>query len=510
VLSITCCISKRHGVCSFSMQNLLKIKSMKTRRIVTPVIAGIIGGVVFFGLSHFISPKATQSVPAGISFTDSTPVSLAAFTTSTGEITDFTFAADRSIHGVVHVKTKSVKSQPGFSFGNPFYEFFFGPSQRDPKPVLGSGSGVIISADGYIITNNHVVDNAENIEVVLNDKRSFDATIVGTDPRTDLAIIKIDATDLPVIPFGNSEELKVGEWVLAVGNPFNLNSTVTAGIVSAKARNINILRAQYAIESFIQTDAAVNPGNSGGALVNLKGELVGINTAIASQTGNFAGYSFAVPTSIAHKVALDIIEYGEVQRAVLGVSIGEVTSEEAKKQGVTDLKGVYIADVVEGGAADEVGIKAGDIILEVDGVEVNTPNQLQEQISKHRPKDKVEVLVKRKNKKKLYEAVLRNIRGGFEVVSSNEVVEALGAEFEEVDADLKRRLGIPNGIQVTSIKHGKLQEQGVKKGFIITRVNRNRVSSVKELQELLMNLSGGVLIEGVYPNGTVAYYAIGL
>jgi S1-C subfamily serine protease len=195
---------------------------------------------------------------------------------------------------------------------------------------------------------------------------------------------------------------------------------------------------------------------------------------------------------------------------VLGVSIGEVTSEEAKKQGVTDLKGVYIADVVEGGAADEVGIKAGDIILEVDGVEVNTPNQLQEQISKHRPKDKVEVLVKRKNKKKLYEAVLRNIRGGFEVVSSNEVVEALGAEFEEVDADLKRRLGIPNGIQVTSIKHGKLQEQGVKKGFIITRVNRNRVSSVKELQELLMNLSGGVLIEGVYPNGTVAYYAIGL
>lgn len=483
---------------------------MKTNRIVAPIIYAVIGGVIFFALTRFIEPKHPHGVPANISLTDTAPVRLASFATSTGEITDFTFAADRTIHSVVHVKTKSVRAQPNYSFGNPLYDFFFGPGQREPQPVMGSGSGVIISDDGYIVTNNHVVDNAEKIEVVLNDKRAFDATIVGRDPNTDLAIIKIDAKDLPYIPFGNSEDLKVGEWVLAVGNPFNLNSTVTAGIVSAKARNINILSNQYAIESFIQTDAAVNAGNSGGALVNLKGELIGINTAIASQTGNFAGYSFAIPTSIAQKVALDIIEYGEVQRALLGVSISELTSEKVKEIAINDLKGVYIASIVEGGAAEEIGLKEGDIILQINGVDVNTPNQLQEQISKYRPKDKVELLVNRNNKKKHYEAVLRNTKGGFEVVKADQVLEVLGAEFEEVDVDLKRKLGIRDGIQVTSIKKGKLQEQGVKKGFIVTRVNRTRVSTVKDLHQMFTNLSGGVLIEGVYPNGVVAYYAIGL
>ncbi len=483
---------------------------MKTNRIVAPIIYAVIGGAVFFAFTHFIQPKQPQGAPSSVLTTDTAPVRLASFATSTGEITDFTFAADRTIHSVVHVKTKSVRVQPNYSFGNPFYDFFFGPGQRESQPVIGSGSGVIISDDGYIVTNNHVVDNAENIEVVLNDKRAFDATVVGRDPNSDLAIIKIDSKDLPYIPFGNSEDLRVGEWVLAVGNPFNLNSTVTAGIVSAKARNINILSNQYAIESFIQTDAAVNPGNSGGALVNLKGELVGINTAIASQTGSFAGYSFAIPTSIARKVALDIIEYGEVQRAILGISIDDVTSDKAKEAGIKELKGVFIVDVVEGGAAEEIGLKGGDVILQVNGVEVNTPNQLQEQISKYRPKDKVELLVNRNNKKKHYEAVLRNTKGGFEVVKADQVLEVLGAEFEEIDPDLKRKLGIRDGIQITSIKKGKLQEQGVKKGFIVTRVNRTRVSTVKDLHQMFTNLSGGVLIEGVYPNGVVAYYAIGL
>ena len=349
-------------------------------------------------------------------------------------------------------------------------------------------------------------------ENVLNDRRTFDAKVIGTDPSTDLAVIKIDAENLPFIKFGNAESVKIGEWVLAIGNPFNLNSTVTAGIVSAKARNINILNNQYAIESFIQTDAAVNPGNSGGALVNLKCELIGVNTAIASQTGNFAGYSFAVPSTIAQKVAMDIIEYGEVQRAILGVRITELNQSTAKEYNanVDVLNGVLIAGVSEGGAAEEIGLKPGDVILEINGVPVNSPNQLQEQVSKYRPKDKINILVNRNNKKKQYDVVLRNMRGGFEVVKSSEIVDVLGAELEEIDVELKQKLGIRNGVQIVKLKDGKLKEQGVKKGFIITSVNRVKVTSVKELYQQLSTLSGGVLIEGVYPNGLVAYYAIGL
>lgn len=481
---------------------------MKANRILSPIFFSIIGGLVVF----FLTQTYTQESPSQVSATnDSTPVSLASFATSTGEITDFTYAADRTIHGVVHVYTQAMRSASVSPFGNPFFDYFFGPGFRqEPQPIQGSGSGVIISKDGYIITNNHVVEGAEEIKVTLNDKRTFDAKVVGRDPSTDIAVIKIESENLPYLQFGNSEDLKIGEWVLAVGNPFNLNSTVTAGIVSAKARNINILSGQYRIESFIQTDAAVNPGNSGGALVNLKGELIGINTAIASRTGSFSGYSFAVPTSIAQKVALDIIEFGEVQRAVLGVSIGELTTELAKENGIDELKGVYIAGIAEGGAAEEIGLKKGDVILEVNGVEVNSPNQLQEQVSKYRPKDKVEILVNRKNKKKQYQATLRNMKGGFEIVRSDEIVEILGAEIQEVDASLKRSLGITNGLQVTKLKEGKLKDGGIKEGFIITRVNRNDVTSVQELYQTLQSISGGVLIEGVYPNGLVAYYAIGM
>jgi Do/DeqQ family serine protease len=483
---------------------------MKTNRILAPIFYSIIGGLVVFAFTHFLAKEQVQSHMPEFANHDSVPFSLASFTTSTGEITDFTYAAERTVHGVVHVKTKSMRSQPEYSFGNPFYDFFFGPQQREPQPISGSGSGIIISKDGYILTNNHVVDKADNIEVVLNDRRTFDAKLVGHDPSTDLAVIKVDADNLPFIPFGNSEMLKVGEWVLAIGNPFNLNSTITAGIVSAKARNINILSATYAIESFIQTDAAVNPGNSGGALVNLKGELVGVNTAIASQTGNFAGYSFAVPSSIAQKVAMDIIEFGEVQRAILGVQIAELTSKLAEEYKIKDLTGVLIAGVTEGGAAEDIGLKEGDVILEVNGVPVNSPNQLQEQISKYRPKDKVEILVNRNNKRKHYEVTLRNMRGGFEVVKSSEVVNVLGAELKAIDANMQRRLGIRNGLQVVELKDGKLKEQGVKEGFIITRVNRTNVTTPEELYQLLSTLSGGVLIEGIYPNGLVAYYAIGL
>lgn len=483
---------------------------MKTNRILTPIIFSIIGGLVVFFSTQLFNDRVPQVAQISASTHDAMPISLTAYTTSTGEITDFTYAADKSIHGVVHVKTKALMSQSNYSLGNPLYDFLFGPYERESQPVMGSGSGVIITKDGYIITNNHVIDKADSIEVVLNDKRTYDAKVIGRDPNTDLAIIKIDGDNLPFVPFGNSENLKVGEWVLAVGNPFNLNSTVTAGIVSAKARNINIQSSKYGIESFIQTDAAVNPGNSGGALVNLKGELVGINTAIASQTGSFAGYSFAVPTSIAQKVALDIIEFGQVQRALLGVSIGELTPKLAKENDIGELKGVYVAEVAEGGAAQEIGLTKGDVILEVNGVEVNSPTQLQEQISKYRPKDKIGILVNRKNKRKQYEVVLRNMKGGFDVVKPDEIVDVLGAEIKEIDLSLKQKLGITNGLQIVNLKDGKLKKQGVKEGFIITRVNQKDVKTVQELYQTLSTLSGGVLIEGVYPNGLVAYYAIGL
>jgi len=485
-----------------------KMFVMKANRILYPVLYSIIGGLVVLLSSNFLK---TESPSVVYSNNDSTPYRLTSITTSAGEQTDFTYAAELTVHGVVHVKTKSMQSQPSYSFGNPLFDYFFGPQFRqEPRPVMGSGSGVIISKEGYILTNNHVIDNADNIEVVLNDKRTFDAEVIGTDPSTDLAVIKVDAENLPFIPFGNSDNLKLGEWVLAVGNPFNLNSTVTAGIVSAKARNINILSSSFAIESFIQTDAAVNPGNSGGALVNLSGELVGINTAIASQTGNFTGYSFAVPSSIAQKVAMDIIEFGEVQRAILGVSIKELTAEMATENNIKELKGVYIDGISENGAAAEIGLKKGDLILEVNGVEVNSVTQLQEQISRYRPKDKVEILINRDNKKKQYEATLRNMRGGFEIVRSDEVAEALGAELQEADAKTLSKLGIQHGIQVVKLTNGKLKDQGVKEGFIITRINRNSVKTVEELSQMLQSLSGGVLIEGVYPNGMVAYYAIGL
>jgi len=480
---------------------------MKTQRIILPFIYSLVGGlVVYFGVQYF-NPQTTQVVTVK----EETPSRLAVFSTETGQAADFSFAAEKTVHAVVHVKTVSMVEQEGYSFGNPFFDYFFGPRfHMEPQPVTGMGSGVIISNDGYIITNNHVVDKANEIEVTLNDNRKFKAKIVGTDPSTDLAVIKIDAENLPFIPFGNSEELKIGEWVLAVGNPFNLTSTVTAGIVSAKARNINILADQNPIESFIQTDAAVNPGNSGGALVNLKGELVGINTAIASRTGSFAGYSFAVPTSIAQKVAMDILEFGEVQRAMLGVRISNVNDETMEKYNIKELKGVVIVGVEEEGAAAEAGIKEGDVILEINGIQVNTMNQLQEQISKYRPKDKVEVVINRDGKRKPFQATLRNMRGGFETVNTKSLLEPLGAEFGEVDEKLLGSLGIRGGIQVTKLNDGKLKDGGIKQGFIITRFDKEKVNSIDDLKQILKRVKGAVLVEGVYPNGVVAYYGIGL
>lgn len=312
---------------------------------------------------------------------------------------DFTTVAEASVNAVVHVKTLYTTQTRGYS--DPFFEFFFGPGLQQPRQQaqMASGSGVIIAPDGYIVTNNHVIDKARRILVVLNDKREYEARLVGTDPNTDIALLKVEADELPAIPFGDSDALKIGEWVLAIGNPFNLNSTVTAGIVSAKARNINIINSDMSIESFIQTDAAVNPGNSGGALVNTQGELVGINTAIASQTGSYAGYAFAVPSAIVQKVVADIRQYGHVQRAMLGVQMLDITPELQAEAGLTTLQGAYVANVVQESAAQQAGIRTGDVIIGIDGTRIQSANDLRVAIGKTRPGDRIAVTVLRKGER---------------------------------------------------------------------------------------------------------------
>jgi len=425
-----------------------------------------------------------------------------------GSTLDFTQAVAQSIDAVVHVKTKAFREYQV----NPLYEFFFGePQNTEAPPLLGFGSGVIISKKGYIVTNNHVIEGSDEILVALDDRREFEAELIGTDPSTDIALLKVEEEGLSYLRFGNSDELQLGEWVLAIGNPYNLTSTVTAGIVSAKARNINILRTrEFSIESFIQTDAAVNPGNSGGALINTRGELVGINTAIASRTGAYTGYSFAVPASIVEKVVNDLMEFGAVQRAILGVTIQDVTAELAKEYDIEEIEGVYVNGVRQGGAARDAGIREGDVILSVNDVRVNSSSELQEQVSRYRPGEEVKVVVRRNGSLKQFDVVLRNLEGNTEIVKREDVIEVLGATFETVSDRELRSKGIRNGVKVKSLKQGKFAQLGIKEGFILTSVNKTPVNSVKDISDILEDTEGGVIIEGVDNAGTRLYYAFGM
>jgi len=475
---------------------------MRTKKILGGLLLAIAGGVVAVYVYSKINPGTNTVVVHEV------PARLAAYHGGGGNgCVDFTYAAELTVHAVVHVTTRSKTER---TYINPF-DFFFGPGiETRQEPVVGFGSGVIIAANGYIVTNNHVINNATDIKVKLNDKREFDAKLIGTDPSTDLAVLKIDADNLPYIPYGNSDSLRLGEWVLAVGNPFNLTSTVTAGIVSAKGRNLNILQDQYRIESFIQTDAALNPGNSGGALVNVKGELVGINTAIISPNGGYAGHSFAIPVSIVKKVVSDLIEYGAVQRAVLGVVIQDVDADIAKEKKLEKIEGIYVKELKDDGAAKAAGIKAGDVIIKVNGTPVATSAELQEQISRYRPKDNVKITVIRDGKEKEFNVTLKNLYGDTDLVKASDTYVILGARLAELNNEEKARLGIRNGVKVVGLEQGKFMKAGVEKGFIILKINNKPVNSVNDVRNILNNTRGGVYIEGIYPDGVMAYYAFGI
>ena len=459
-------------------------------------------------------------------------VNAASTATLPGQPVDLTYAAEKSLPTVVHIlntrnskiETVDVQSNPFDDFFSDPFGFFGNPNQgnggsqkrqyRTPKKQ-GTGSGVIISTDGYIVTNNHVVEGADELTVTLNDNKEYSARIIGTDKTTDLALIKIDGKNLPAITIADSEKIKVGEWVLAVGNPFNLTNTVTAGIVSAKGRSLY----QNGVESFIQTDAAINPGNSGGALVNTKGELIGINAMLYSQTGSFSGYGFAIPTSIMNKVVDDLKKYGTVQRAVIGIQGQDVKNYvDAQKDKGNDvdlgtMEGIYVAKVTEESAAEEAGLKTGDVIVSVDGKEVSKMAELQEILAQKRPGDKISITYLRDKKKATKSVTLRNEQGNTKVVQKADL-DILGGNFREVTAETKKHLGISYGLEVTKVSNGRLKERGVSKGFIILRVNDTPIKSVDQLQDVVKEASTSrepvLYIVGLHPTGKKDYYTIPL
>jgi serine protease Do len=492
------------------VKHIKKLNKYFMKKLVSTMAIACFGGLIALTSAHFFYGSKNESQ---IFQAQNRPSIVLAANASAGQTTDFTMAAEMSVNSVVHIKTTS--EQVNNLHVDPFSEWFYGPQKRQQNYVQqGSGSGVIISSDGYIVTNNHVVAGADKIEVVLNDRRTYMGEVIGADASTDVALIKIKETGLPFLSYGNSENVKVGEWALAVGNPFNLESTVTAGIISAKGRN-NILDVnKRPIEAFIQTDAAVNPGNSGGALVNVHGELIGINTAIASNNGAYQGYSFAVPVNIVRKVVSDLVEYGTVQRAYLGVSIRDIDSKFAQEKNIKQLNGVYVNGLTRGGSAESAGMIEGDVITKIQDVNVASISQLQEQISKYRPGDKVNATVLRNNREMNLSVVLRSMDNTTNLVKKSEIVSksvnALGVEFREVDSQELAKLRIENGVKVGKLSDGKMARVGIKEGFIITSIDKKKVASVNDITKHLSNKSGSVIIEGFYPNGVRAYYGFEL
>ncbi|MDP2721493.1 MAG: Do family serine endopeptidase [Bacteroidales bacterium] len=470
--------------------------------------AALVLSLVFFTQTgHKSTTGTTPLTNQEINASQPIPVHQSSYLPET--TTDFRKAAVKSLDAVVHIKTEILTDNSAYNdFFGPFKDYFNQHPHRQ-KAYTAFGSGVIISSDGYIVTNNHVVEGADKVSVKFNDGHEAKAKIVGVDPSTDLALVKVDMNNLPSLAYGDSDALQVGDWVLAVGNPFNLNSTVTAGIVSAKARNINILGSRSAIESFIQTDAVVNRGNSGGALVNTEGELVGINAAIASHTGVYEGYSFAIPVNIVSKVVDDLMEYGEIQRAYIGVQIQDVDAELAENLGLKEVKGVYINGVVENSGASDAGLQKGDIILSIDNRPTNTTSALMGTIAQYSPGTKIEVRINRDNELKTVKVVLKNQNGTTAIVRAGDSFfnEMLAAELQPVNHDETANLQIPGGLKVVRMDDGILKQGGINKGLILYEINGVKVKNQQNLEEALHSSRNNIIVlKGVYPNGSRISY----
>lgn len=494
---------------------------MNFKRIVIYAGAAFLGGLctfLLFGVSQSSMFNGADKVTENSASTAIRQVSYAGAQHSAVQF-DFVEASAKVMPAVVHIATKTTMRGSSTPPGMDFWQEFFGPQWQMPQQERsnvreGAGSGVIVRENGYIVTNNHVIKDADEITVTLHDKQSFTAKVVGADPNTDIALIKIEAENLPIITFANSDDVKVGEWVLAVGNPFNLNSTVTAGIVSAKGRNINILQQKYAIEAFIQTDAAINPGNSGGALTNAAGDLIGINTAIASPTGSYSGYGFAVPSNIVLKIINDLKEYGVVQRGFMGVSIRTVDAELVKSKSLKVHTGVFVDGINPTGAAEKAGMKKEDVIMVVDNIEVNSVADLQEIIGRRAPGDQITVRVNRNGNEKTFNLTLTNQEGTASLTEKPtvDVLENLGISIKTADEKTLKAVGKPSGVEVTAIQSGVVQKHtNMRPGFIITKVDKTVIKNADHFSEIMKNKTGGVMIEGVYTDVPgVFYYAFGM
>ncbi len=475
------------------------------RGILIALLSALVGGLTAYAVVNVMTKTQVQTVQSadGAQFRT---VSL-----SHDNWPDFTYAAESAVDAVVYVKVVSTQTQQ--QAPSSIFDFFFGfpeggvPQQREK---VGSGSGVIIREDGYIVTNNHVIDGATKIEVTLNNNQTYPATLVGTDPATDVALLKIEASGLPIIPFGDSDKLRLGEWVIAIGSPYDLRSTITAGIVSAKGRSMPNYTGEFKIESFIQTDAAVNPGNSGGALVDKAGNLVGINTAIISQTGSYAGYSFAVPSNIVKKIAYDLMDFGSVKRAVLGISMKPIDDKIADDLKLSSRNGVYISEVSKSGAADKAGVKAGDVLIAIDSTKITTPASVQEAVSRFSPGDNAVLTVIRDGKELTLDVTFKGTSQENGTLSDDGSVAFYGSSIKAADEETLAKYGIKSGVQIVELGPGKLMEAGAVEGFIIQYVNDHPVKTPQEVIDIVKKSKRTVFIEGITPSGRTGYFGFGV
>ncbi len=481
------------------------------KNMTTVLLSILAGGLTAFGVVKATAPQPASEPTTVVTDAAGNTVEYRTVNLADSDYPDFTYAAETAVESVVYVEV-TVQSQSRSI--DPF-EFFFGFGNGygfgQPREQRGSGSGVIIRPDGYIVTNNHVVAGATSIQVTLNNNQQYEATVVGTDPATDVAIIKVDATNLPAIALGNSDALRLGEWVLAIGSPLGaqLRSTITAGIVSAKGRSMPDNSGEFKIESFIQTDAAVNPGNSGGALVNKKGELVGINTAIVSQTGSYTGYSFAVPVNIVKRVADDLMDFGSVKRALLGITMGTVDKKFADEMKLSSVSGVYINEVLKGSAAEKAGLKKNDVIVAIDGQKVTDASSVQAKVNNYHPGDKATITYIRDGKQQEAQVVFQAVIQGEAVVQTDGGVIFYGATLKEADTETLRRLGLKGGVEIVTLSSGKMAEAGAREGSIITYVNGAAVSKPEEVVTKAKKASRAIYVEGVDKNGRSFYFGFG-